>query len=83
MMCGNGGVGCGVGSGNSGGGSGGVDETVVKGPEVVLKQYFPLARRNYPQYGHCDGAGGGGGGGDGVNVRFMLGDWRWSRFSVV
>ena len=77
MMCGNGGVGCGVGSGNSGGG---VDETVIKGPEVVLKQYFPLARRNIR----------------GVVVvvmvvavvmeltsDFMLGDWRWSAFSAV
>ena len=75
MMCGNGGVGCGVGSGNSGGGSGGVDETVIKGPEVVLKQYFPLARRNYPRYGSGGGGSGdgaGGGGGDGVNVRFYV-----------
>ena len=49
MMCGNGGVGCGVGSGNSGGSIGGVDEIVAKGPEDVLKQYFPLAWRNCPR----------------------------------
>ena len=56
----------------SGGGSGGVDETVIKGPEVVLKQYFPLARRNYPRYGGGGSGDGAGGGGDGVNVRFYV-----------
>ena len=70
--------------GNSGGGSDGVDEIVAKGPEDVLRQYFPLAWRNCPRYDGGDGDGGsggsggnggsgdGGGGGDGVNVRFYV-----------
>ena len=64
-MCSNGDVGCGVGSSNSGGGSGGVDEIVAKGPEDVLKRYFPLKWLNCPL---CGGGGSGvGGGGCGVD----------------